>query len=195
LPTRRILLPSSVRAQPCSMGRPLCSPVRATFSILLREKRRGHHGEELELLWAICLLKPGVDRGPLRARLKRSRAFAGRQRRQSQQLRHRRGSRTPRAPQAEHQRAYRRERVTVDGPQIDGPDRGPGRRHRAMVCRPALRPLFVGPIRRCNPCSGACATRTYAAPRAAARACGQAPTATCIRASGGDGDTNGAIVS
>jgi hypothetical protein len=45
-----------------------------------------------------------------------------------------------------------------------------------------------------DPCSGACATRAYAAPRAAAGACGQASTPTRVRASGRDADTNGAAL-
>ena len=45
-----------------------------------------------------------------------------------------------------------------------------------------------------DPCSRACATRTYAVPRAAAGACGQASTPTCVRASRRDGDANGAAL-
>src|SRR5271169_2946146 len=45
-----------------------------------------------------------------------------------------------------------------------------------------------------GPCSGACATRAYAVPRAAAGACGQATTPTRVRASGGDADANGAAL-
>jgi hypothetical protein len=45
-----------------------------------------------------------------------------------------------------------------------------------------------------HPCSGACATRAYAAPRAAPGACRQASTPTRVRASGRDADTNGAAL-
>jgi hypothetical protein len=40
-----------------------------------------------------------------------------------------------------------------------------------------------------DPCSGACAARAYAAPRAAAGACGQASTPARVRAPGRDADT------
>jgi hypothetical protein len=45
-----------------------------------------------------------------------------------------------------------------------------------------------------DPCSGACATRAYAVPRAAAGARRQVSTPTRVRASGRDADTNGAAL-
>jgi len=42
---------------------------------------------------------------------------------EAEQLRHRRRARTPRAPQAQHQRANGGQRVAVDGPQVDCADR------------------------------------------------------------------------
>jgi hypothetical protein len=45
-----------------------------------------------------------------------------------------------------------------------------------------------------DPCSGACTTRAYAVPRAAAGAYGRTSTPTCVRTSGRDADTNGAAL-